>query len=233
MSFGRLSRLFLGLMVLGLTEAASGAPRAYVDNRVREAVQEGGRADVIIQMGDAAQPRIWAADWRQRVTPIGSLTDRVISAAPKMGVRRRYEIFPFLAASVAADSLDAIAQLREVEAVYPDRRLEAVLSESGPLVGQLAAESAGRTGTGIGIAILDTGVDYTHPFLATSEAKFFLDLHPGHWAWRYVQAVAEAGVVGGYADQTYRPSDAVTRDQMAVFVARAVAGGDASVPAGA
>jgi len=39
-------------------------------------------------------------------------------------------------------------------------------------------------------------------------------------------------VVGGYSDGTYRPTLTVTRDQMAVFVARAMAGGDSSVPTG-
>jgi len=38
--------------------------------------------------------------------------------------------------------------------------------------------------------------------------------------------------VGGYADGTYRPTLTVDRGQMAVFVARAMAGGDAAVPSG-
>jgi hypothetical protein len=36
-----------------------------------------------------------------------------------------------------------------------------------------------------------------------------------------VEYLAEEGVVQGYADGLYRPTTTVTRDQMAVYVARA------------
>jgi len=51
-----------------------------------------------------------------------------------------------------------------------------------------------------------------------------------HWAYYHVMACVEAGVVGGYEDGTYQPTGVVTRDQMAVYIARALAGGDVSVP---
>jgi len=42
-----------------------------------------------------------------------------------------------------------------------------------------------------------------------------------HWAYRYVEYCIENGVVQGYEDGLYRPDRDVTRDQMAVYVARA------------
>lgn len=60
----------------------------------------------------------------------------------------------------------------------------------------------------------------------------FTDLPPDHWALPSIRACAEAGIVSGYEDGTYRPKQKVTRDQMAVFIARALAGGDPQVPAG-
>jgi len=60
----------------------------------------------------------------------------------------------------------------------------------------------------------------------------FYDLPPDYWALSYIRACAAAGIVGGYDDGTYRPTVPVTRDQMAVFVSRALAGGDAAVPSG-
>ncbi len=224
------SALSLGL--LAVSQVAFGASRAYVDNRVRDLIHEKGQAEVIVQMGDTSQPEIWAARWQARVPAIRALSQRVISAVPQMRVRRTYDIFPFLAASVDAATLEALARLPEVEAVFPDREMKAVLNQSGPLVGQPEAETAGFTGAGIGVAIIDTGIDYTHPYFNTSGAKFFSDLHPGYWAWRQIEAVAQAGVVGGYPDGTYRPGQAVSRDQMAVFIARAQAGGDGNVPTG-
>jgi hypothetical protein len=53
-----------------------------------------------------------------------------------------------------------------------------------------------------------------------------------HWAYYQVMACVEARVVSGYEDGTYHPTDSVTRDQMAVFISRAMAGGDANVPDG-
>jgi len=60
----------------------------------------------------------------------------------------------------------------------------------------------------------------------------FADVPNDQWAYKYVEYAVGQGVIGGYPDGTYQPTLTVTRDQMAVFVARAMAGGDASVPTG-
>lgn len=60
----------------------------------------------------------------------------------------------------------------------------------------------------------------------------FTDLDWDNWAYRSIEACFDAGIVSGYPDGTYRPANAVTRDQMAVYISRALAGGDANVPAG-
>lgn len=60
----------------------------------------------------------------------------------------------------------------------------------------------------------------------------FSDVPTGYWAANQIQSCVDAGVVAGYPDGTYRPTVVVTRDQMAVFVARAMAGGEANVPTG-
>jgi hypothetical protein len=53
-----------------------------------------------------------------------------------------------------------------------------------------------------------------------------------YWALWEIEAVYAAGIVKGYDDGTYKPTDPVTRDQMAVYMSRALAGGDAAVPTG-
>jgi DNA-binding beta-propeller fold protein YncE len=58
----------------------------------------------------------------------------------------------------------------------------------------------------------------------------FPDLTWDSWAYGPAKACIEAGIVAGYADGFYRPADAVTRDQMAVYISRALAGGDDNVP---
>jgi hypothetical protein len=64
----------------------------------------------------------------------------------------------------------------------------------------------------------------------------FRDVKFDYWAYRYIEAIAEAGISQGYPDEDYGrlywPTLAVTRAQMAVFVARAAADGDENVPDG-
>ncbi len=49
----------------------------------------------------------------------------------------------------------------------------------------------------------------------------FSDVVAGSWAYTYVEYCKTHGIVFGYADGSYQPSLPVTRDQMAVYVARA------------
>jgi hypothetical protein len=53
-----------------------------------------------------------------------------------------------------------------------------------------------------------------------------------HWAYGGVVACATASIVAGYPDGLYHPDLQVTRDQMAVYVARALVSpsGDAAIP---
>jgi len=58
----------------------------------------------------------------------------------------------------------------------------------------------------------------------------FSDVSCRHWALAEINGCAEAGIVRGYDDGTYRPDLPVSRDQMAVYISRALAGGDDNVP---
>jgi Tol biopolymer transport system component len=60
----------------------------------------------------------------------------------------------------------------------------------------------------------------------------FADVPADHWAAGYIRACVAAGIVAGYSDGTYRPATPVDRAQMAVYIARALAGGDEGIPAG-
>jgi hypothetical protein len=64
------------------------------------------------------------------------------------------------------------------------------------------------------------------------ETHIFPDVAYDHWAFHEIGDCVDAGIVYGYRDGLYHPNDQVTRDQMAVFVSRAMAGGDENVPAG-
>ncbi len=59
----------------------------------------------------------------------------------------------------------------------------------------------------------------------------FRDVPPEQWAFSQINACVDASIVKGYADETYLPELEVTRDQMAVFIARAMDGGEPTGPA--
>ena len=46
----------------------------------------------------------------------------------------------------------------------------------------------------------------------------FIDVYSTHWAFPYIEAIADAGLTSGYPDGTYRPENPVTRAEMAVFL---------------
>ncbi|NIR00109.1 MAG: hypothetical protein GTN78_07880, partial [Gemmatimonadales bacterium] len=58
------------------------------------------------------------------------------------------------------------------------------------------------------------------------------DVPTTFWGWPEIETCYFAGIVSGYADGCYQPHWPVTRDQMAVYISRALAGGDENVPAG-
>jgi len=162
----RISRWALAILVaLGASPEAFGAAPAYVHPRVRQDLAATGTARVIVSLWDDALPQARAKDWPDRIPAVQELARRAIAAAPKFQVYRQYQIFPFLAGSVDEAGLAQLAACPLVEGVYPDFEVKATLNQSGPLIGQPQAEAAGYTGTGIGIAIIDTGIDYTHPDL--------------------------------------------------------------------
>jgi PKD repeat protein len=56
-----------------------------------------------------------------------------------------------------------------------------------------------------------------------ADPQNFPDVPADNWAYTHVEYCAENGVVEGYEDGLYHPGYEVTRDQMAVYVARAIA----------
>ena len=54
-----------------------------------------------------------------------------------------------------------------------------------------------------------------------TDTPTFPDVPDTFWAYRHIEYCVENGVVQGYDDGYYHPEITVTRDQMAVYVARA------------
>ena len=88
-----------------------------------------------------------------------------MAAYPITGVKQ-FPYIPFLALEVDAAGLQYLASAPEVATVQEDQLIELALAQSVPLIGAPVAWANGWTGAGQTVAIIDTGVDKTHPFLA-------------------------------------------------------------------
>jgi subtilisin family serine protease len=67
--------------------------------------------------------------------------------------------------NVPEEKIKEIEKLPIVKRVYPNYQVKAFLNETIPLIHATSSWALGYTGKNVAIAIIDTGVDYTHPML--------------------------------------------------------------------
>ncbi|MEK3955986.1 S-layer homology domain-containing protein [Psychrobacillus sp. FSL K6-1464] len=73
--------------------------------------------------------------------------------------------------------------------------------------------------TKIGVGIL-TILALAVPNAASAQAKSFKDVPSTLWTHDIVVEMADAGVINGYPDGTFKPNDSITRGQMAAMLSR-------------
>jgi subtilisin family serine protease len=100
------------------------------------------------------------ADIRERLRAVMS---RLSAAAAARG--RAFTTIPFFSAEVDAATLLQLEQDPDVISIEEDVAVHPLLAESTAIVGATTTWSAGYTGSGWTVAILDTGVDKSHSFL--------------------------------------------------------------------
>src|SRR5713226_9273978 len=157
-----------------MPSAQTPAAAPHIPQELRDRLQRDGRARVIVELKLPAPHvpegtmRSAAAiiDQRQR---IADRRARLLARLPGGSHReiRRFATVPYVVLDVTPATLSALEQLGDdVASVRPDVIHKVSLADSVPLIEADQVWAAGFDGTGTMIAVLDTGVDATHPFLA-------------------------------------------------------------------
>ena len=170
-------RLYVQFCALGLVLALSvGLPTAQTPqsapalSQLIQKAERDGAVRVIVGVRSAFTPeggldRSAAALQRVSIALSQSAVVDRLGGLPVDNVRR-FESIPFFAARVGRSALERLAAMPDVTSLQEDVAEPPLLTESAGLIRADVAWAAGYTGNGWAVALIDTGVDLTHPFFA-------------------------------------------------------------------
>jgi subtilisin family serine protease len=162
------------LIVVGPVSPPRAATGPLVPKTVRDRVAREGRARVIVELNlrsgrytpEGGVSRLEAA--AQRVEIRGAASRVISKLRPgERSVVRRFDTVPYVALEIDdAGASDLERAGADVVQVMDDPILRPVLAESVPLIQGDQVWAAGHRGLGVTVAVVDSGVDSAHPFLA-------------------------------------------------------------------
>ncbi|HCY62413.1 MAG TPA: peptidase S8 and S53 subtilisin kexin sedolisin [Oxalobacteraceae bacterium] len=147
------------------------APGQLVKNYLQQKVRQDGSVRLIVTLRTPAQPehQLKTAQIQSQRKNLIAAQDAFLKRITKLGgvAHKRFDTLPYVVINADSSALaHLLAHATDVASIQEDALLQQSLAESVPLIGSDKAWTAGATGTGQTVAIIDTGVDSTHPFLA-------------------------------------------------------------------
>ncbi|MFC1796054.1 S8 family serine peptidase [Pseudomonadota bacterium] len=143
---------------------------ARVQTLIDKAEREGPQRVIVgLDSGFVPEGRlkaVAAASQRRRISNIQTSVMTSLSGLAAVE-RRRFRHIPFMVLEAGAPALKRLATSSMVLSLVEDRAERPIMSSSNAVIGSPDAWAAGYEGSGWTVAILDTGVDKTHPFFAT------------------------------------------------------------------
>jgi cysteine-rich repeat protein len=167
---GRSARLGISIAALLIASAvsaqSSGNSRARVGPRLAAALQdpipsEGFAIRVTLKHDDLD------ASGPSRRASIRARQDRVLGALEHgaFQIRYRFESVSGFAGQARVNAIDALLRHPEVSAIHLDYEVHGTLAQGTSLIGAASVRASGITGSGVNVAVLDSGIDTDHPDL--------------------------------------------------------------------
>jgi subtilisin family serine protease len=163
-----------GFLAFAQAPASRPSGQVSVSPELRSRLERQGQVRVIVELRLPSGRHVperqlpqQAVDQQRRA--IEAAAARLFGRLPAGSHRvvRRYRTVPYVALEIAPAALAALeASGSEVVRVMEDALVSPVLAQSASLIQADQAWDAGYDGTGTAIAVLDSGVDAAHPFLA-------------------------------------------------------------------
>lgn len=149
--------------------------------------QSDGRARLLVSLAVATRPEnelspVGVGAQRRAIAGAQRFLDESVAsvtAPDDVEVLDEFQYVPGMVVTATPAGVDALRRSPAVASVEIDRPVPVALSQSVPLVGGDLAQQVGFDGAGWNVAVLDTGVQADHPFLAgrvVSEACYSTSL---------------------------------------------------------
>jgi hypothetical protein len=145
-------------------------------------------------------PALSRSQQQSHLAGVRAQQDRVRAQTDLLGGRelaRLSKLLNVVVVAIDASALPALADMPEVRRIEPIVQYELHLAATVPYIGAAAAHAANVTGANVRVAVLDSGIDYTHRNLGgpgTLEAYAAAYANPADPAGLF----PTAKVVGGY-----------------------------------
>lgn len=160
------------LMVLPpvMLDLPNSASNSTVKQHLANKIRSNGHVRLIVKLRASAEPEhlLGLSQIQSQRNVIATAQNNFTRRLAQYGsvTHKQLNTLPFVVIQANDQALAHILNSSDVVSVQEDVIVQTSLAQSVPLIGGNAAWTAGASGAGQTVAILDTGVDSSHPFLS-------------------------------------------------------------------